>query len=104
MGSEMCIRDSYYCTLLLGKTKGQYNCLLHVNFLIYKLLLGHKKLQLFTFREPPLNWKNNFKLQNVMVAIKTVQIFSNESTFEPSGEIEKGLSYQEFELPGVENK
>lgn len=36
-----------------------------------KLLLGHEKFNvpLFTFREPPLKWKNNFKLQNVMVAI-----------------------------------
>ena len=46
-----------------------------------KLLLGYKKFNvpLFTFREPPLKWKNNVKLQNVMVAIKTVQTFSNES-------------------------
>ena len=42
-----------------------------------KLLLGYKKIivPLFPFREPPLKWKNNFKLQNVMVAIKTVQTF-----------------------------
>ena len=35
------------------------------------LLLGYKKfnVSLFTFREHPLKWKNNFKLQNVMVAV-----------------------------------
>jgi len=36
-----------------------------------KLLLGYKKfnVSLFNFREPPLKWKNNFKLQDVMVAV-----------------------------------